>query len=238
MTENSEKFEPIDKDTPLPEKEKEIMQFWEDHNIAEKTRNREREKKFGFTEGPPTANGLPHIGHFLTRAVKDVFLRYKTMDGYQIVPNIAGWDTHGLPVEIEVEKDLGIESKEEIMDYGLEKFNKLCKESVFEYEKEWREMSERLGFWINYDDAYITMEDDYIESVWWSLKQHWKNGLLEKGYMVVPYCPRCGTPLSSHEVAQGYKETQDPSIFVRFKVKDEDAYFIAWTTTPWTLISN
>jgi len=238
MTKNSEKFKPIDKNTPLPEKEKEIMQFWEDHNIAERTRSRERDKKFSFTEGPPTANGLPHIGHFLTRAVKDVFLRYKTMDGYQIVPNIAGWDTHGLPVEIEVEKDLGIESKEEIMDYGLEKFNKLCKESVFEYEKEWREMSERLGFWINYDDAYITMEDDYIESVWWSLKQHWKNGLLEKGYMVVPYCPRCGTPLSSHEVAQGYKETEDPSIFVRFKVKDEDAYFVAWTTTPWTLISN
>ncbi|MBS3817436.1 MAG: class I tRNA ligase family protein, partial [Candidatus Thermoplasmatota archaeon] len=238
MSEDDGQFEPIEKDAPLPEKEEEIIEFWKSNKIPEKSRNREREKKFGFTEGPPTANGLPHIGHVLTRVVKDTFLRYKTMDGYQVVPNIAGWDTHGLPVEIEVEKELGIDSKDEIEEYGLEKFNQMCKESVFEYEKEWREMSERLGFWINYDDAYITMEDDYIESVWWSLKQHWKNGLLEKGYMVVPYCPRCGTPLSSHEVAQGYKETEDPSIHMRFELKDEDAYFLAWTTTPWTLISN
>lgn len=238
MTKNNEKFKPIDKETPLPEKELEVLNFWEENNIAEKTREVERDKKFGFTEGPPTANGLPHIGHVLTRVSKDVFLRYKTMDGYQIVPNIAGWDTHGLPVEIEVEKELGINSKEEILDYGLEKFNELCKKSVFRYEKEWREMSERIGFWINYNDAYITMEDDYIESVWWSLKQNWEKGLLEEGYKVVPYCPRCGTPLSSHEVAQGYEKTEDPSIYIRFKVKDEDAYFLAWTTTPWTLISN
>ncbi len=238
MTENSGRFEPIEKDAPLPDKEEDILQFWEDNDIDKKTRGEEKEKKFGFTEGPPTANGLPHIGHVRTRVVKDVKLRYKNMDGYQIVPNIGGWDTHGLPVEIEVEKELGIDSKEEIEEYGLEKFNEMCKESVFQYEKEWREMSERIGFWIDYDNAYITMEDDYIESVWWSLKQHWENGLLEKGYMVVPYRPRCGTPLSSHEVAQGYRETEDPSIHMRFKVKDEDAYFLAWTTTPWTLISN
>jgi len=238
MSENDKLFEPVDKEKPLPQLEEEILQFWEEGDISEKTRGRERDKKFGFTEGPPTANGRPHMGHVLTRVVKDVYLRYKTMDGYQIVPNIAGWDTHGLPVEIEVEKELGIESKEEIMDYGLEKFNKLCKESVFRYEKEWREMSERIGFWINYDDAYITMKDDYIESVWWSLKQHWKNGLLEEGHKVVPYCPRCGTPLSSHEVAQGYEQTRDPSIYIRFKAKDDDHYFLVWTTTPWTLISN
>ncbi|MFP3872729.1 MAG: isoleucine--tRNA ligase [Candidatus Natronoplasma sp.] len=238
MSEDDGQFEPIDKDAPLPEKEEEIIEFWNRHDIPERSREREREKKFGFTEGPPTANGLPHIGHVLTRIVKDTFLRYKTMDGYQIVPNIAGWDTHGLPVEIEVEKELGIDSKDEIEEYGLERFNEMCKESVFRYEKEWRDMSERLGFWIDYDNAYITMEDEYIESVWWSLKQHWENGLLERGHKVVPYCPRCGTPLSSHEVAQGYDQTEDPSIYIRFKVKDEDAYFLAWTTTPWTLISN
>ncbi len=238
MSENDGQFEPLDKDAPLPEKEEEIIEFWNQNDIPERSRERDREKKFGFTEGPPTANGLPHIGHVLTRIVKDTFLRYKTMDGYQVVPNIAGWDTHGLPVEIEVEKKLGIDSKDEIEEYGLEKFNEMCKESVFEYEKEWREMSERLGFWIDYDNAYITMEDDYIESVWWSLKQHWENGLLERGHMVTPYCPRCETPLSSHEVAQGYEQTKDPSIYIRFKAEDEDAYFLAWTTTPWTLISN
>ncbi len=238
MTESSGKFKALDKETPLPEKELEVIRYWEERDISRKSRSRIRDRKFGFTEGPPTANGLPHIGHVLTRVVKDAYLRYKTMDGYQVVPNIAGWDTHGLPVEIEVEKELGIESKEEIVEYGLEKFNALCKKSVFRYEKDWRKMSERIGFWIDYDDAYITMKDDYIESVWWSLKEHWKNGLLEKGHYVVPYCPRCGTPLSSHEVAQGYQQVEDPSIYIRFKAKDEDAYFLAWTTTPWTLISN
>ena len=238
MSGNNEKFKSLDKDAPLPEMEQEILDFWKEHEIAEKTRGRERDKKFGFTEGPPTANGMPHMGHVLTRVAKDVYLRYKTMEGYQIVPNIAGWDTHGLPVEIEVEKELGIDTKEDILEYGLEKFNEHCKESVFKYQKEWEDMSERIGFWINYEDAYVTMKDEYIESVWWSLKQHWKNGLLERGYMVVPYCPRCGTPLSSHEVAQGYEQTEDPSIYVRFKLKDEDAYLLAWTTTPWTLISN
>ncbi len=231
-------FEPLDKDNALTEKELEVLRFWKENKIAERSRSRERDKKFGFTEGPPTANGLPHIGHVLTRVAKDVYLRYKTMEGYQIVPNIAGWDTHGLPVEIEVEKELGIDSKEEIQEYGLEEFNRMCKESVFRYEKEWREMSERIGFWIDYDNAYITMKDDYIESVWWSLKEIWKMGLLEEGHKVVPYCPRCGTPLSSHEQAQGWKQVRDPSIYVRFKLKDEDAYLLAWTTTPWTLISN
>ncbi len=238
MSGKNGQFQKIDKDTPLPEKEEELIEFWQENNIPKRSRNKESDKKFGFTEGPPTANGLPHIGHVLTRIVKDTFLRYKTMDGYQVVPNIAGWDTHGLPVEIEVEKKLGLETKAEVEEYGLEEFNEMCKKSVFEYEKEWRNMSERLGFWIDYDNAYITMEDDYIESVWWSLKQHWKNDLLEKGYMVTPYCPRCGTPLSSHEVAQGYRETEDPSIHIRFSVNEEDAYFLAWTTTPWTLISN
>ncbi|MFO8109583.1 MAG: isoleucine--tRNA ligase [Thermoplasmata archaeon] len=231
-------FEPLDKGKALTEKELEVLRFWKENDIANRSR-KERDKKFGFTEGPPTANGLPHIGHVLTRVVKDVYLRYKTMEGYQIVPNIAGWDTHGLPVEIEVEKELKIDSKEEIQEYGLKEFNRMCKESVFRYEKEWREMSERIGFWIDYDNAYITMEDEYIESVWWSLKKIWEMGLLEEGHKVIPYCPRCGTPLSSHEVAQGWKQVRDPSIYVRFKTKDEDdVYFLAWTTTPWTLISN
>jgi len=219
MSENNGKFKPLDKNAPIPEKEEEILEFWRSHHIAEKSRDRERDKKFSFTEGPPTANGMPHMGHVLTRVAKDVYLRYKTMEGYQIVPNIAGWDTHGLPVEIEVEKELGIDTKEEIMEFGLERFNELCKESVFKYQKEWEDMSERVGFWIDYENAYVTMRDDYIESVWWSLKQHWKNGLLERGYKVVPYCPRCGTPLSSHEVAQGYEQTEDPSIYVRFQVE-------------------
>ncbi len=231
-------FEPLDMDKALTENELDVLRFWKENYIAERSRSPEREKKFGFTEGPPTANGLPHIGHVLTRVVKDVYLRYKTMEGYQIVPNIAGWDTHGLPVEIEVEKELGIDSKEEILEYGMDKFNRMCKESVFRYEKEWREMSERIGFWIDYDNAYITMDDEYIESVWWSLKEIWKMGLLEEGHKVIPYCPRCGTPLSSHEVAQGWKHARDPSIYVRFRLKDEDAYLLAWTTTPWTLISN
>ncbi len=238
MNKKEHRFEPLDKDTMFTEKELDVLRFWNKNNIADRSRSIERDKKFGFTEGPPTANGLPHIGHVLTRVAKDVYLRYKTMGGYQIVPNIAGWDTHGLPVEIEVEKELGIDSKEEILEYGLDNFNRRCKQSVFRYEKEWREMSERIGFWIDYDNAYITMEDDYIESVWWSLKKIWDMGLLEEGHKVVPYCPRCGTPLSSHEQAQGWKQVRDPSIYIRFKLKDEDAYLLAWTTTPWTLISN
>ncbi len=229
----------ISKISDFPKAEEEILKKWESHRIFEKLRNKNRGKRrFIFLEGPPTANGMPHIGHALTRAVKDLFLRYKAMDGYYVYPWIAGWDCHGLPVEIEVEKKLGINSKREIEKFGIEKFNKLCKESVFKYRDEWLKMSKRIGFWIDYENAYVTMRDYYIESVWWALKKIYEEGLLVKDYKVVPYCPRCGTPLSSHEVAQGYKNTKDPSIYVKFKVKDEDAYFLVWTTTPWTLPSN
>ena len=225
--------------TDFPVAEEEILEFWEEERIFEKLREKNRgHERFVFLEGPPTANGMPHIGHALTRAVKDLFLRYKAMDGYEIFPWIAGWDCHGLPVEIEVEKSLGINSKREIEKFGIEKFNRLCKENVFKYRNEWIKMSKRIGFWIDYDNAYVTMKDYYIESVWWALKKIYEKGLLVKDYKVVPYCPRCGTPLSSHEVAQGYKIVKDPSVYVKFKVRDEDAYFLVWTTTPWTLPSN
>lgn len=223
----------------FPVAEEKILKFWEEERIFEKLREKNRGKKrFVFLEGPPTANGMPHIGHALTRAVKDLFLRYKAMNNYEIFPWIAGWDCHGLPVEIEVEKSLGINSKREIEKFGIEKFNKLCKENVFKYRDEWIKMSKRIGFWIDYDNAYVTMKDYYIESVWWALKKIYDKGLLVKDYKVVPYCPRCGTPLSSHEVAQGYRIVKDPSVYVKFKVKDEDSYFLVWTTTPWTLPSN
>ncbi|NPA74741.1 MAG: isoleucine--tRNA ligase [Euryarchaeota archaeon] len=223
----------------LPRVERELMERWERERIFEKLREKNKGKKrYIFLEGPPTANGMPHMGHALTRAVKDVFLRYKAMTGHEIYPWIAGWDCHGLPVEIEVEKKLGINSKKEIEKFGVKKFNRLCRESVFKYRDEWIKMSKRIGFWIDLDNAYVTMEDYYIESVWWALKQIYEKGLLVKDYKVVPYCPRCGTPLSSHEVAQGYRETKDPSVYVKFKVRDEDAYFLVWTTTPWTLPSN
>ena len=229
----------IKKISDFPKSEEEILNYWEEHKIFEKLKEKNRgRKRYIFLEGPPTANGMPHIGHALTRAMKDLFLRYKAMDGYEIYPWIAGWDCHGLPVEIEVEKSLGINSKREIEEFGIEKFNKLCKESVFKYRDEWLKMSTRIGFWIDYENAYVTMRDYYIESVWWALKRIYEKGLLVKDYKVVPYCPRCGTPLSSHEVAQGYKNTKDPSIYVKFKVRNEDAYFLVWTTTPWTLPSN
>jgi len=221
------------------EMEKNILKYWEEQDVFQKLREKNRGKKrFVFLEGPPTANGRPHVGHALTRAVKDVFLRYKAMCGYDVQPWIAGWDCHGLPVEIEVEKSLGINSKKEIENYGVARFNKKCRESVFRYRDEWVEMSRRIGFWIDYENAYITMEDYYIESVWWALREIWKKGLLVKDYKVVPYCPRCGTPLSSHEVAQGYRDAEDPSIYVKFKCKEGDFYFLVWTTTPWTLPSN
>jgi len=227
----AEKYDP-------PKIEQEIIKFWEDNKIFEKSLElRKNGKKFVFLEGPPTANGLPHPGHVLTRTIKDVIARYKTMNGYY-VERKAGWDTHGLPVEIEVEKLLGLKNKQEIEEYGIKKFNEECKKSVFKYEEAWKEMTKRVGFWIDMENPYITLKNDYIESVWWSLKKAWENGLLERGYRVTPYCPRCGTTLSSHEVAQGYKEVSDPSIFVKFKVKGKDEYFLAWTTTPWTLISN
>ncbi|MFO8133664.1 MAG: isoleucine--tRNA ligase, partial [Thermoplasmatota archaeon] len=221
-----------------PAVEQNIIRFWQENHIFEKSMEQRRgNEPFVFLEGPPTANGLPHPGHVLTRAVKDMVLRYKTMQGYYVARK-AGWDTHGLPVEIEVEKSLGLEEKQEIEDYGIERFNRQCQESVFRYEEAWKEMTERVGFWLDMEHPYVTLKNDYIESVWWSLKQAWNRGLLTRGHRVTPYCPRCGTTLSSHEVAQGYKEVTDPSIYIKFRVKDSDVFLLAWTTTPWTLISN
>ncbi len=219
--------------------EKRIRDYWVKKNIAKKSEtNRNNAEKYIFFEGPPTANGMPGIHHVIARTLKDSVCRYKTMKGYQ-VKRKAGWDTHGLPVEIEVEKQLKLKDKKEVEEYGLEKFNTKCRNSVFSYEKEWREMTKEMGYWIDLDNPYITLENDYIETVWWILNDFFKKGLIYKGHKIVPYCPSCGTPLSSHEVAQGYKETEDPSVFVKFKLKDEDnTYFLAWTTTPWTLISN
>lgn len=220
-------------------RELETLKFWEEGKIFQKSvSNREGAKKFTFFEGPPTANGTPHPGHVLTKAMKDLIPRYKTMCGCH-VGRKAGWDTHGLPVELEVEKQLGIESKQDIEKYGIEAFIKKCRESVFKYEAEWREMVTRGGFWIDMEDPYITCSNEYIETVWWILGQFWKENLLYEGHKVVPYCPRCGTALSSHEVAQGYREVEDPSVYVRFAVKDQpNTSFLVWTTTPWTLISN
>nr|QNO56666.1 isoleucine--tRNA ligase [Methanosarcinales archaeon ANME-1 ERB7] len=218
--------------------EEEILELWDTEDTFERSVNQRKDcKKFVFIEGPPTANGLPHPGHILTRVVKDLVLRYRTMQGYY-VERKAGWDTHGLPVEIEVEKNLRINTKGEIENYGIEKFNKKCKDSVFRYEKEWVNATKRVGFWIDMDSPYITFDNKYIESVWWSLKETWKKGLLYKGHKVVPYCPRCETTLSSHEVAQGYRDVEDPSIYVKFKLKQPDTYLLAWTTTPWTLLGN
>ena len=218
--------------------EKKILNFWIKNDIFKKSiKQRKADNPYIFLEGPPTANGLPHPGHVLTRVMKDLILRYQAMNGYYILRK-AGWDTHGLPVEIEVEKKLGLKNKNDIEKYGIKKFNDECKKSVFKYESAWVEMTKRIGFWLDMDDPYITLKNNYIESVWWSLKEAWKKKLLYKGYKVVPYCPRCGTALSAHEIAQGYKNVVEPSIFVKFKLKDEDVYFLAWTTTPWTLISN
>jgi len=218
--------------------EEKIIKFWLENNIFKKSiEQRKNCKPYVFLEGPPTANGLPHPGHVLTRVMKDLVPRYKAMNGYY-VERKAGWDTHGLPVEIEVEKQLGLEDKQAIEKYGITKFNEECKKSTLKYERAWVEMTQRIGFWIDMDNPYITFKNEYIESVWWSLKQAWDKKLLYKGHKVVPYCPRCGTVLSAHELSQGYKTIDEPSIFVKFKLKNEDAYFIAWTTTPWTLISN
>jgi len=233
-------FKPVDSLPSFPQEEETILEFWEKNQIFDKIREMNKGKKlYRWLEGPPTANGLPHIGHALTRAIKDVFLKHKVMHGYDIVPWIAGWDCHGLPVELEVEKELGFTDKSQIEEFGLRNFNEACRKSVFKYVKEWEEMSLRIGFWLDMDNPYVTMEEDYIESVWWSLKEIYNKGLMYLGYKVVPYCPRCGTPLSSHEVGQGMRETTDPSIHVKFKSLDfEDTYYLAWTTTPWTLISN
>lgn len=225
--------------TVSAKREEEILKYWEQEDIFKKSiNNREGAKKFVFFEGPPTANGTPHPGHVLTKAMKDLIPRYKTMCGYQ-VGRKAGWDTHGLPVELEVERQLGIESKQDIEKYGIENFIKKCRESVFKYEAQWRAMVTRGGFWVDMDDPYITCTNNYIETIWWILGQFWKENMLYEGHKVVPYCPRCGTALSSHEVAQGYREVEDPSVYVRFAIKDQaNTSFLVWTTTPWTLISN
>ncbi|UCF48997.1 MAG: isoleucine--tRNA ligase [Thermoplasmatales archaeon] len=223
----------------IPKKvEEQILKFWADNKIFQKSIDQRKDcKPYVFLEGPPTANGLPHPGHILTRVMKDLVLRYQTMNGHYILRK-AGWDTHGLPVEIEVEKKLGLEDKQSVENFGIKKFNEECKKCVFQYENAWVEMSKRIAFWIDMDNPYITLTNDYIESVWWSLKQAWEKKLLYKGHKVVPYCPRCGTALSAHEISQGYKNVEEPSIFIKFKLKNEDAYFLAWTTTPWTLLSN
>ncbi|MCF2143542.1 MAG: isoleucine--tRNA ligase [Candidatus Heimdallarchaeota archaeon] len=233
-------FKEVKSYVQLPKLEKKILKFWEKEQIFQKVRElRKENEKYVFLEGPPTANGLPHVGHVLTRCLKDLYLRYKTMNGFYISPLIGGWDCHGLPVEIEVEKELGLNSKPEIVEFGIKEFNKRCKVSVMKYVHEWEEMTRRVGFWIDMEHAYITMKDYYIESVWWSLKELWKKGLLIKGYKVIPSCPRCEVTLSSHEYSQGLKETDDPSITVKFSAENEpNTYFLAWTTTPWTLISN
>ncbi|SHI47414.1 isoleucine--tRNA ligase [Parasporobacterium paucivorans] len=219
-------------------REKEVEKFWKENRIFEKSiEDRKDAEPFVFYEGPPTANGKPHIGHVLTRVIKDLIPRYKTMKGYR-VPRKAGWDTHGLPVEIEVEKLLGLDGKEQIEEYGMARFIEKCKESVWKYKGMWEDFSSVVGYWVDMDHPYVTYENNYIESEWWALKQIWEKGLLYEGHKIVPYCPRCGTPLSSHEVAQGYKDVKEKSAIVRFKVKGEDAYFMAWTTTPWTLPSN
>ena len=221
------------------EREKEVLDFWKKNDVFQKSiENREGGPSFTFFDGPPTANGKPHIGHIITRVMKDIIPRYKTMKGYHVLRK-AGWDTHGLPVELEVEKTLGLDGKPQIESYGIEPFIEKCKESVWKYKSEWERMSETVGYWADMEHPYITYDNNYIESVWWSLKKVHEKGLLYHGHKVVPYCPRCGTALSSHEVAQGYKDVTDPSCFVRFKVKGkENTYLLAWTTTPWTLPSN
>ncbi len=220
------------------EREKEVEKFWKENDTFRKSMERRKDgPTYTFYDGPPTANGKPHIGHVLTRVIKDMIPRYRTMKGC-MVPRKAGWDTHGLPVELEVEKLLGLDGKEQIEEYGLDPFISKCKESVWKYKGMWEDFSGTVGFWADMDEPYVTYHDDFIESEWWALKTIWDKGLLYKGFKIVPYCPRCGTPLSSHEVAQGYKDVKERSAVVRFKVKDEDAYILAWTTTPWTLPSN
>ena len=231
-------YNKVNTDMNFVQREKEVEKFWKENETFRKSMERRKDgPTYTFYDGPPTANGKPHIGHVLTRVIKDMIPRYRTMKGY-MVPRKAGWDTHGLPVELEVEKLLGLDGKEQIEEYGLDPFITKCKESVWKYKGMWEDFSGTVGFWADMDDPYVTYHDDFIESEWWALKTIWEKGLLYKGFKIVPYCPRCGTPLSSHEVAQGYKDVKERSAVVRFKVKDEDAYILAWTTTPWTLPSN
>ena len=231
-------YQKVSADMKFVDREKEVEKFWKDNDIFQKSiDNRKEGPTYTFYDGPPTANGKPHIGHVLTRVIKDMIPRYRTMKGY-MVPRKAGWDTHGLPVELEVEKMLGLDGKEQIEEYGIEPFIKHCKESVWKYKGMWEDFSSTVGFWADMEHPYVTYYDDYIESEWWALKEIWNKKLLYKGFKIVPYCPRCGTPLSAQEVSQGYKTVKERSAVVRFKVVGEDAYFLAWTTTPWTLPSN
>jgi len=221
------------------ELESEILKSWEANDIFKKSiATREGKPEFTFYEGPPTANGRPGIHHVMGRTLKDIICRYKTMQGYQ-VHRKAGWDTHGLPVEIEVEKSLGFKHKDDIVGYGVAKFNEECKKSVWKYKTDWEELTRMMGYWVDLQHPYVTFENNYIESIWWGLKQYFDKGLIYKGYKIQPYCPRCETPLSSHEVSLGYKDVKDPSVYIKLKVKgEENTYFLVWTTTPWTLISN
>ena len=238
VNEEDNMYNKVDTNMNFVEREKETEKFWRENDIFKKSmENRKEGETYTFYDGPPTANGKPHIGHVLTRVIKDMIPRYQTMKG-KYVPRKAGWDTHGLPVELEVEKKLGLNGKEQIEEYGMEPFIKECKESVWKYKGMWEDFSNTVGFWADMDNPYVTYDDDYIESEWWALKEIWNQKLLYKGFKIVPYCPRCGTPLSSQEVAQGYKTVKERSAIVRFKVVGEDAYFLAWTTTPWTLPSN
>ena len=250
-------FHPVTSKVNFPQVEQKILDFWRKNNVFERSvESRRGGPRFVLYEGPPTANGSPGIHHLLSRVFKDIIPRYKAMKGYY-TPRIAGWDTHGLPVELEVEKELGFSGKAQIEEYGVDRFNARCRESVFGYLKEWEALTERIAFWIDLDSAYITMKNEYIETVWWTIKQLWDKGLLYQGYRVTPHCPRCGTSLSSHEVALGYRDdTEDPSVYVKFKVvpsliseseeqkrldelsRKRPAYLLAWTTTPWTLPGN
>ena len=231
-------YQKVDTNLNFVDRDKQVEKFWKENKIFEKSmEDRKDDPTYMFYDGPPTANGKPHIGHVLTRVIKDMIPRYRTMKGY-MVPRKAGWDTHGLPVELEVEKKLGLDGKEQIEEYGMEPFIQQCKESVWKYKGMWEDFSSTVGFWADMDNPYVTYHDDYIESEWWALKEIWNKKLLYKGFKIVPYCPRCGTPLSAQEVSQGYKTVKERSAIVRFKVVGEDAYFLAWTTTPWTLPSN
>ena len=231
-------FKEVPSEFDFPAAERDIRAFWEKERIYEKSLEQRRgAKPFVFYEGPPTANGLPHPGHCLTRAIKDVFPRYRTMCGYYCERK-AGWDTHGLPVERSVEKTLGIQGAQAILEYGLEPFNEKCRESVWACKGVWDEFTERVGYWVDLEHPYITYDNDYIESVWWILGQFHAKGMLYQGHKVVPYCPVCATPLSSHEMANSYRTVSDPSVYVKLKATDADEYFVTWTTTPWTLPSN
>ncbi|HSL87529.1 MAG TPA: class I tRNA ligase family protein, partial [Bacteroidales bacterium] len=232
-------YKKVDAGKSFVSMEDEVRDLWQEKNIVEKNYKLNQDGEvFTFFDGPPTANGKPHVGHVLTRVIKDLIPRYKVMKGYKVLRK-AGWDTHGLPVELEIEKKLGIDGKKGIEEYGVENFINECKESVFTYTSMWKEMSEKIGFWVDMEDPYITYKNDFIESEWWALKTMWESELLYTGFKVMPYCPRCGTGLSSHEVAQGYKDVTDSTAIAKFKVAGtENKSLLAWTTTPWTLPSN